>query len=279
MPSEIMLQWNDGSSWEHRAYWGADMLGYGVENTASRHYAGPLPAAGQWVQLKVPTSQVGLEGSTVSGMGFSLYNGGATWDAAGLLSSTTTNTAAKVSVSVKSGLASRTSAQPGSVTFTRIGSTNADLTINYSLGGTAVSGIDYQLTPVNPISSSLIIPAGAASTTLEVVPLPSTNFVVARSLLFALDNAAAYVVGTPASATILVGGNTMPATLTLSTNGATLSWKSNSTKVYQVAYKNNLTDTVWTSAGQVTALGATSIWIDGTAKTAPQRFYLVAQVD
>src|SRR5437899_11670607 len=23
-PSEIMLQWNDGSSWEHRAYWGAN---------------------------------------------------------------------------------------------------------------------------------------------------------------------------------------------------------------------------------------------------------------
>ena len=27
LPSEVMLQWNDGS-WEHRAYWGADLIGW-----------------------------------------------------------------------------------------------------------------------------------------------------------------------------------------------------------------------------------------------------------
>jgi len=27
MPSQIMLQWNDGASWEHRAYWGANNIG------------------------------------------------------------------------------------------------------------------------------------------------------------------------------------------------------------------------------------------------------------
>ena len=59
LPDEIMLQWNDGS-WEHRAYWGADSLGYGVEGTASRVYMGPLPAAGQWVQLKIPARLVNL---------------------------------------------------------------------------------------------------------------------------------------------------------------------------------------------------------------------------
>jgi len=50
---------------------------------------GPLPAVGQWVQLQVPASQVGLEGTTVSGMSFSLYNGRATWDAAGVTSQPT----------------------------------------------------------------------------------------------------------------------------------------------------------------------------------------------
>jgi hypothetical protein len=84
-PSEIMLQWNDGT-WEHRAYWGANTLGYGIDGTVSRRYMGPLPAAGQWVQLKVPASQVGLEGSTLNGMSFTLYGGRATWDAAGRLS-------------------------------------------------------------------------------------------------------------------------------------------------------------------------------------------------
>jgi len=82
-PSEIMLAWNDSSSWEHRAYWGANTITDGTNGTAGRYYAGPLPSAGQWVKLSVPASAVGLEGSSVSGMSFSLYNGAATWDAIG----------------------------------------------------------------------------------------------------------------------------------------------------------------------------------------------------
>ena len=82
-PSEIMLAWNDGSSWEHRAYWGANDITYGTSGTAGRYNAGPLPATGQWVKLSVPASAVGLEGVTVSGMDFALYDGGVTWDAIG----------------------------------------------------------------------------------------------------------------------------------------------------------------------------------------------------
>jgi hypothetical protein len=109
--------------------------------------------------------------------------------------------------------------------------------------------------------------------------LPSTDFVASRTLVLSINSAATYLVGAPTTATVLVGGNTMPITLSLSANGATLSWKSTSSRLYQIAYKNSLKDPAWTSAGQLTAVGATSIWVDGTAKTSPQRFYLVAQVD
>ena len=44
---------------------------------------GALPAAGQWVRLEVPAAQVGLEGRTLNGMAFALYDGRATWDYAG----------------------------------------------------------------------------------------------------------------------------------------------------------------------------------------------------
>ena len=46
----------------------------------SRRYMGALPAVGQWVRLEVPAAQVGLEGRTLNGMAFSLYDGRATWD-------------------------------------------------------------------------------------------------------------------------------------------------------------------------------------------------------
>jgi hypothetical protein len=81
-PTEIMLGWNNGS-WEHRAYWGANNITYGISGTVSRTYLGPLPATGQWVRLAVPASQVGLEGSTLKGMDFSAYGGHVTWDCAG----------------------------------------------------------------------------------------------------------------------------------------------------------------------------------------------------
>jgi hypothetical protein len=82
-PSEIMLAWNDGASWEHRAYWGADSITYGRDGSEGRHYAGPIPPAGKWVRLVVPAGAVGLEHAEVSGMGFSLVGGSADWDEAG----------------------------------------------------------------------------------------------------------------------------------------------------------------------------------------------------
>jgi len=84
---ELMLQWNEGGSWEHRAYWGANKINYGADGTVSRRNMGAVPAAGQWVRLQIPASQVGLEGKTVRGLAFAAYGGRVTWDAAGKASS------------------------------------------------------------------------------------------------------------------------------------------------------------------------------------------------
>jgi len=83
LPSEVMLEWQSAGSFEHRAYWGANSVNLGTDGTVSRHYMGALPAVGQWVRLEVPASTVGLEGSALSGMAFTLFGGRATWDASG----------------------------------------------------------------------------------------------------------------------------------------------------------------------------------------------------
>jgi RHS repeat-associated protein len=82
LPRELMLQWNDGT-WEHRAYWGEDLLPWGTNGTTSRRYMGPLPEAARWVRLEVPASEVGLDGRVLNGMAFTMYGGRATWDRAG----------------------------------------------------------------------------------------------------------------------------------------------------------------------------------------------------
>jgi len=85
-PREIMLQWYEPvTGWEHRAYWGGNYIWWGSDTTITRRYMGPLPPPGQWIRLEVPASHfgVGLEGRTVSGMAFTLYDGRAAWDYAG----------------------------------------------------------------------------------------------------------------------------------------------------------------------------------------------------
>jgi RHS repeat-associated protein len=94
-PTEVMLQWDDGSgAWAHRAFWGADQIAYGAPGTTGpdHDYRGGLPASGQWVRLEVPASAVGLENVTVRGMAFTLYNGKATWDHAGVRSNAVVET-------------------------------------------------------------------------------------------------------------------------------------------------------------------------------------------
>jgi hypothetical protein len=82
-PSAVMLQWNDGS-WEHRAWWGADLINLGVAGTASRLYGGPLPVPGAWVRVQVPAAALGLEGKTLRGFAFTVYGGAAQVTAVGV---------------------------------------------------------------------------------------------------------------------------------------------------------------------------------------------------
>ncbi|MDA0934964.1 MAG: PSD1 and planctomycete cytochrome C domain-containing protein [Planctomycetota bacterium] len=85
-PREIMLQWfGDGAGWEHRAFWGEDVIAWGVPGTVSRHRVGDLPATGRYVRIAVPARDVGfLPGAVVDGMAFTLHGGRAVFDAAGI---------------------------------------------------------------------------------------------------------------------------------------------------------------------------------------------------
>jgi len=88
-PRTVMLQWNDGS-WEHRAYWGEDTIGWGVNGTGSRRPLGPLPSRdgrhGEWVRLEVDARDVDLRpGARLNGWAFTQFGGTVQWDTAGVL--------------------------------------------------------------------------------------------------------------------------------------------------------------------------------------------------
>ena len=91
-PVTVMLEWlatdtNGVASWDHRAFWGADLVNAasadGSNPGASPFCAGPLPGDGYWAQLALPAGQLGLEGQTVQGMAFATYDGTVAWDWSG----------------------------------------------------------------------------------------------------------------------------------------------------------------------------------------------------
>ena len=91
-PSEIMLQFysQDASSWEHRAYWGPDLMTFG---TSRKQQSALLPLTGHWVALTVQlgpiltsagkSTDVGMEGHTLGGIAYDVFTnqtrGGTTW--------------------------------------------------------------------------------------------------------------------------------------------------------------------------------------------------------
>jgi hypothetical protein len=84
-PEAIMLEWQDETGWEHRAFWGEDKIQKGKPQTPGHQALGPLPPAGQWVRLEAPAGLVGLQGKTLRGMSFTSHGGQCYWHRAGTL--------------------------------------------------------------------------------------------------------------------------------------------------------------------------------------------------
>jgi hypothetical protein len=249
-PTQVMLQWTDGS-WEHRAYWGANNLGYGTDGTASCYRVGPLPAAGQWVQLLVPASSVGLEGSNLRGMAFSLYGGKATWDCAGKTVPAPVPALPVVTVAATVATATEVGQIPGVITISRTGATTTALTVNYTLTGTAVAGTDY----ISP-GATAILPIGAAAAAVTITPLLDTLIKTNATVILTLSANTAYTLGASSSATVTLIDNvippdTTPPVVALSTpaNGTTVTGGS-------VAVMANATDNVGVAGVQFKLDGA-----------------------
>ena len=102
-------------------------------------------------------------------------------------------------------------ANKGTFTFTRTGSVSSDLTVYYSVGGTAKSGTDY-----NSIGTSLIIPAGSTSATKNVIPKYDTQVEGNKTVNVKLTANEMYTIGT--SKTVNVTIKDVPPVITAKVN-------------------------------------------------------------
>jgi len=104
----------------------------------------------------------------------------------------------------------------GQFTITRNTSTVGPLTVNFTIGGTATNGVDY-----NTIATSVTIPAGSASTTVTVTPKDDTATEGNETVILTLATSALYTNGSPATATVTIADNDGAPTVTIAALDAT----------------------------------------------------------
>ena len=96
----------------------------------------------------------------------------------------------------------------GTFTFTRTGSTAGSLLVNYTIGGTASHGTDYDF-----IFSPVTIPAGQASVTLVVVPHSDGVEPTPETVILTLADGANYDPGSPSVATVTIADTSQTVTV------------------------------------------------------------------
>jgi fibro-slime domain-containing protein len=88
-----------------------------------------------------------------------------------------------------------------------------DLTLKYSVAGTAKEGVDYQ-----PIGSSVVLPKGATSAKLPVMPIVDQLAEGPETVVVTLSGGSGYQVGTPSSATVTIADNPPPVATIVATD-------------------------------------------------------------
>jgi hypothetical protein len=165
----------------------------------------------------------------------------------------------------------------GAFTVFRGGSTNSDLTLDYTIGGTATNGVDYVTLP-----GSVTIPAGHTVATISVVPVlnavSNMNSTVILTLEEPTNGAPDYTLGFPRSAeAIIIGTNIAPQ---LATGGSVLPDRSFHVSLtgpdggwFHIDYTSNLV--YWTPVCTNQVINGAIDFVDPGAATAPVRMYRV----
>jgi len=107
-----------------------------------------------------------------------------------------------VTVTAGDGAAQEEGLQPGEFLVARTGPTDSPLVVHYTVGGTAVGGLDYR-----PLTMSVTIPPGAASASIPLTPIDDYQPEGPETVEVTIGEGPDYAVGSPATATLTIEDN------------------------------------------------------------------------
>lgn len=91
----------------------------------------------------------------------------------------------------------------------RTGPTSAALTVNFTVSGSATSGVDYR-----SIGNSITFPAGRAAAGIPIQTLQDNAVESGETVVLTLNNGGGYTVGTSSSATVTIHDDDFSVTVT-----------------------------------------------------------------
>ncbi|NBQ58151.1 MAG: DUF1800 family protein, partial [Opitutaceae bacterium] len=118
----------------------------------------------------------------------------------------TPDTPPTITIAATKSTSDESGSNPGEFTITRTGSLILPLTVNYSVGGSAINGYDYPF-----LAGSVEIPASASSVKVPLSPNPDVQVEGLDTVVLSLTSGAGYSVGIANSATVSIADS--PATL------------------------------------------------------------------
>jgi hypothetical protein len=164
--------------------------------------------------------------------------------------------------------------QPNTATFRirRFGSTNAPLTVAYSMHGTAQNGIDYET-----LSRSTVIPSGSSATTITILPLADALPEGIETVILRLEEQPQYHLGFHRRAVALISDAPpmLVSSAALSTclpDGCFLTrFNAASGGIFRVEASTDLLN--WETVLTTTAVDGTVDFIEDEAANFSNRFY------
>ena len=158
--------------------------------------------------------------------------------------------------------ASEAGSGTGTFTFQRSGGAlTLPLTVNYTIGGSALNGTDYTL-----IASSVVMAAGEASTTVTITPTPDGSVEGDEGVTLTLAGSADYVAGSLNSATVTIHDTPLTTQVTVAATDPTASETGGDTGTFRFTRTGSTAAplTVTYSVGGSAANGGDYATIGGT---------------
>lgn len=177
-----------------------------------------------------------------------------------------------ISLAALDATASEPGANVGAFQVTRTGTTNAPLTVAYTLGGSAVNGSDY-----TTLSNYVVIPAGSSNATITLTPRDDAFIEGTETVSLSLFDTAGYNAGPGTNALVTLADNeSAPPPLSLQlaspTNGLfDLTLTGAATRLFSIETSSNLT--TWQSFASLVTVSNSGRLLDRMPTNVPMLFF------